>query len=141
MPQSRSRRAWRPPCLPWQGLLYRGLARPLRLMVRTSGFQPENRGSIPLGGAMLWLDPTLGAITMRPNTVSTLALSTVVFVVVAASPAAAKIECRDNFQVTKNGLISTPYCEELQIARVARSYGYNVSDDEVRNNPNTKVYL
>src|SRR6476661_10936959 len=25
-------------------------ASPLRLMVRTSGFQPENRGSIPLGG-------------------------------------------------------------------------------------------
>jgi hypothetical protein len=28
--------------------------RPLRLMVRTSGFQPENRGSIPLGGAMIF---------------------------------------------------------------------------------------
>ena len=43
---------------------------------------------------MLWLDPTLGVSTMRPNTVSTLALSTAVFALVAASPAAAKIECR-----------------------------------------------
>jgi hypothetical protein len=78
---------------------------------------------------------------MRRNTFATLVLSISAFVLVAVSPAAAKIQCRDNFQVTKYGLISTPYCEELQIARVARSYGYNVSDAEVRNNPNTKVYL
>jgi hypothetical protein len=57
------------------------------------------------------------------------------------SPAAARIQCKGNFQVTKYGLISTPYCEETQIARVARSYGANVSDAEVRNNPLTKVYL
>ena len=30
--------------------LHLRLPSPLRLMVRTSGFQPENRGSIPLGG-------------------------------------------------------------------------------------------
>jgi hypothetical protein len=77
---------------------------------------------------------------MRPNTFSTLALSTSLFVLLTVSPAAAKIECRDNFQVTKYGLISTPYCEERQIARVARSYGFNVSDAEIRNNPNAKVY-
>ena len=59
----------------------------------------------------------------------------------AASPAAAKIECRGNFQITKHGPISTPYCEEPQIARVARSYGEQVTDAEVHNNPNTKVYL
>ena len=41
----------------------------------------------------------------------------------------------------QQGPISTPYCEERQIARVARSYGYAVTDEEVRNNPNTKVYL
>jgi len=77
---------------------------------------------------------------MRPNTLSTLALMTCLFALVAVSRAAAKIECRDNFQVTKYGLISTPYCEERQIARVARSYGFNVSDAEIRNNPNAKVY-
>ncbi len=78
---------------------------------------------------------------MHPNTFSTLAFSTSLFVLAAIPPAAARIECRENFQVTKHGLISTPYCEELQIARVARSYGFNVTDAEVRNNPNTKVYL
>ena len=78
---------------------------------------------------------------MRSNELSTVALSITVFTLIAVTPAVARIECRDNFQVTKHGLISTPYCEEKQIARVARSYGFAVSDDEVRNNPNTKVYL
>ena len=78
---------------------------------------------------------------MRSNELSTIVLSIAVFTLIAVTPAVARIECRDNFQVTKHGLISTPYCEEKQIARVARSYGYAVSDEEVRNNPNTKVYL
>jgi hypothetical protein len=60
--------------------------------------------------------------------------------VFAASPAEARIECRGNFQITKHGPISTPYCEERQIARVARSYGITVTDAQVRNNPNTKVW-
>ena len=34
-------------------------------------------------------------------------------------PAAAKIQCKGNFQITEQGLIATPYCEEEQIARVA----------------------
>ena len=77
---------------------------------------------------------------MHSNKISTF-FSITLFTSVAVSPAAARIECRDNFQVTKHGLISTPYCEERQIARVARSYGYPVTDAEVRNNPNTKIYL
>ena len=60
----------------------------------------------------------------------------------ATSPAEARIECQGNFQVTKqNGLIATPYCEEEQIARVARSYGANVTPAEVHNNALKKVYL
>lgn len=66
---------------------------------------------------------------------------TALLAIAVASPAAARIECKGNFQVTKYGLISTPYCEETQIARVARSYGANVTDAEVRNNALTKVYL
>ncbi len=64
-----------------------------------------------------------------------------VFAISLASPAAARIECRGNFQVSKYGLIATPYCEEEQIARVARSYGERVTGAEVRNNPLKKVYL
>ncbi|OFW71439.1 MAG: hypothetical protein A2W02_00525 [Alphaproteobacteria bacterium RBG_16_64_48] len=61
--------------------------------------------------------------------------------IAAASPAAARIECRGNFQVTKYGLIATPYCEEEEIARVAQSYGIRVTGAEVRRNPLKKVYL
>lgn len=69
-------------------------------------------------------------------------LAVTVFVAIAmTSPAAARIECRGNFQVSKYGLIATPYCEEEQIARVARSYGAKVTGAEVRNNPLKKVYL
>jgi hypothetical protein len=75
------------------------------------------------------------------SSLPTLLVSMSLFLFVAVSPAAARIECRDNFQITKYGPISTPYCEEKQIARVARSYGMAVTDAEVRNNPNTKVWL
>jgi len=71
---------------------------------------------------------------------ATLAVTSLLAIAMA-SPAAARIECRGNFQVTKYGLISTPYCEEEQIARVARSYGARVTGAEVRNNALTKVYL
>lgn len=61
--------------------------------------------------------------------------------IATAGPAAARIECRGNFQVSKYGLIATPYCEEEQIALVARSYGQKVTGSQVRNDPLTKVYL
>jgi len=64
-----------------------------------------------------------------------------VLAVSLTAPASARIQCQGNFQVTKYGLLATPYCEEREIARVARSYGANVTDAEVRNNPLTKVYL
>ena len=57
------------------------------------------------------------------------------------TPAEARIECHGNFQVTKYGLIATPYCEEEQIAFVARSYGSKVTGAQVHNDPLTKVYL
>ena len=53
----------------------------------------------------------------------------------------ARIQCHGNFQVIKYGLIATPYCEEVQIAFVARSYGQWVTAAEVHSNPLTKVYL
>ena len=56
-----------------------------------------------------------------------------VFAVSLAAPASARIQCQGNFQVTKYGLLATPYCQELEIARVARSYGANVTDAESAN--------
>jgi len=56
-------------------------------------------------------------------------------------PSEARIQCRGNFQVTKYVLLATPYCEEEQIAFVARSYGSKVTAAQVHNDPLTKVYL
>src|SRR6478736_6705899 len=58
-----------------------------------------------------------------------------------AGPAAARIECQGNFQISKYGPIATPYCEEAQIARVAQSRGFKVTAEEVHRNPLKKVYL
>ena len=79
----------------------------------------------------------------RPTLASVTALVGTAFLALAAVPdsAAAKIKCQGIFQVTKHGLISTPYCQELEIARVARSYGWKVTDAQVRNDPLKKVYI
>lgn len=61
--------------------------------------------------------------------------------VATPEPAAAKIKCKGIFQVTKHGLISTPYCQEEEIARVARSYGWKVTAAQVHNDPLKKVYI
>ena len=68
--------------------------------------------------------------------------ATVVLLTTASpQPAAAHIPCNGDFQVTKYGLIATPYCGEEQIAKVANSYGWRYSAAEVHNNALTKVYL
>lgn len=67
--------------------------------------------------------------------------ATLLLALAAPEPASARIQCQGNFQITKYGPIATPYCEEEQIAFVARSYGQQVTGAQVRNNPLTKVYL
>ncbi|WP_156137335.1 hypothetical protein [Methyloceanibacter caenitepidi] len=62
-------------------------------------------------------------------------------IAVCTAPASAKIRCKGIFQVNKTGLVSTQICRDRQIARVARSYGWRVSDAEVRNNPLKKVEI
>ena len=72
---------------------------------------------------------------------STTLAVTALLAIAVASPAAARIECRGNFQISKYGPIATPYCEEENIARVAQSYGIRVTATEVHRNPLKKVYL
>ena len=55
------------------------------------------------------------------------ACAAILLAAMLTTPAAARIQCHGNFQVTKYGLIATPYCEEEQIAFVARSYGQRVA--------------
>lgn len=52
---------------------------------------------------------------------------------IAAQTAEAKIPCKGRYQVTRSGLISTPYCEDNYLAAIA---GYNAR--AVRNNPSVK---
>jgi len=66
------------------------------------------------------------------------AASLLAFGALAASPASA-IDCQGNFQIQKNGnRIATPYCEDQNLAYVAREYGMNVSAEAIRYNPSVK---
>jgi hypothetical protein len=60
---------------------------------------------------------------------------------VSLQPAAARILCQGQFQVTKYGLIATPYCGDEEIARVAHSYGWHREAATVHTNPLSKVYI
>jgi hypothetical protein len=80
-------------------------------------------------------------MTHTPLAYLTACAAALISVIAATAPAAARIQCHGNFQVTKYGLIATPYCEEEQIAYVARSYGQKVTGSQVRNDPLLKVYL
>src|SRR4051812_10587842 len=61
---------------------------------------------------------------------------------VALSTAAnAGIVCHDGYQVVGGSEISTPYCRDNVLARVARGHGREVSDAAVRNNPGLKDEL
>jgi hypothetical protein len=62
-----------------------------------------------------------------------------VLAIESLKPADATIQCQGNFQVTKYGLIDTPYCEEEQIAIVAQGQGWHVSASEIHNNPLKKI--
>jgi hypothetical protein len=68
-------------------------------------------------------------------------LSAILFLgAVSLQPAAARILCQGEFQVTQYGLIATPYCGDEEIARVARSYGWREAAT-VHTNPLSKVYI
>jgi hypothetical protein len=60
---------------------------------------------------------------------------------VSLRPAAARILCHGQFQVTQYGLIATPYCGDEGIARVAHSYGWHREAVTVHTNPLSKVYI
>jgi hypothetical protein len=59
-------------------------------------------------------------------------------VLVISSSGAFAITCHGNYQVVNGDEISTPFCRDNALAAVARQYGHNVSDAEMRNNPSKK---
>jgi hypothetical protein len=46
--------------------------------------------------------------------------------------AEARIACEGNFQIVNGLPVATPYCRDMQLARVARAYGWRVSDNAIR---------
>lgn len=56
------------------------------------------------------------------------------------SPALA-IDCQDGYQLVQGNRLSTPYCQDDLLARVARQYGMKASAEEIRNNPNYKRHI
>ena len=70
---------------------------------------------------------TIAAATMAAGLVSLSFVTT-----------ASAIECKGRNQVVDGHLISTPYCEDNYLAKVARGYGVKVSGYTIRNNPNRK---
>jgi hypothetical protein len=61
--------------------------------------------------------------------------------VASLQPAAARILCDGEFQISKYGPIATPYCGDQVIARVAHEYGWRESAAQVGSNPPAKVYI
>jgi hypothetical protein len=55
--------------------------------------------------------------------------------------AEARIVCEGNFQIVNGLPVSTPYCREATLARVARGYGWRVSDDAIRYSESTKAQV
>jgi hypothetical protein len=60
----------------------------------------------------------------------TLAMGCVAFVV----PAKAGIVCDGQFQIINGQAVSTPYCEDEQLAHVLRSHGAKTCGDAIRRN-------
>src|SRR5262249_7448438 len=78
-------------------------------------------------------DKIMSRLFLVPAVVATASLAALV-----ADPAAARITCKDGYQLVNGNLIATPYCQDALVGSVAREYGVKVSDSEVMNNPNLK---
>ena len=66
------------------------------------------------------------------------ALAAVMVTALLASPAAANIRCDGAYQIVNGKPVSTPYCQDEDLAAHARLRGANVSGDQIRNSTDTK---
>jgi hypothetical protein len=56
----------------------------------------------------------------------------------ATTPASAAIVCDGAYQIIDGHPHSTPFCQDRYLAKVARSYGYKVTERQVRHCYSTK---
>jgi hypothetical protein len=75
---------------------------------------------------------------MRQVRTLALAFAATALPVVLVQPAQSRILCDGNYQIVNGSPISTPYCREQNVVRVARTYGIRVSLQEIRNSESTR---
>lgn len=79
---------------------------------------------------------------MRTATIVSSALIAGAMLACASGTAEAAIRCDGNYQIQRSGeTISTPYCREQMLARVARSHGMRFSDEAIRHNEGVKAQV
>lgn len=59
----------------------------------------------------------------------------------APGGAEAAIQCAGNFQLVRGQPVSTLYCQEMNLAHVARGYGWRITADAIRYSESTKAQL
>ena len=74
----------------------------------------------------------------RSKIITSLAIASGLFVVTQGG-AEARIACDGNFQIVNGLPVSTPYCRDLNLVNVARSYGWKVSFEAIRSSESTKA--
>jgi hypothetical protein len=62
-------------------------------------------------------------------------------VALAHGDAEARIQCDGNFQIVRGQPVSTLYCQEQELARVARTFGWRVSASEIRYSESKKAQV
>ena len=115
----------------------------LLFLLRQVTTPPDSDSLVAFEFASKWHLPPSGQPLMSRTlqTCFTCLSAIVLWGTVSHQPAKARILCQGEFQVTKNGLIATPYCGDEEIARVANSYGWNREAATVHTNPLSKVYI
>jgi hypothetical protein len=76
---------------------------------------------------------------MTRKTIATaFALTSGLFTLAQGGAANAAIQCDGNYQIVNGNPVGSPYCREMTLARVARSYGWRISDEAIRYSESTR---
>ena len=75
---------------------------------------------------------------MRAAPILALAFIALALPVALVHPAQSRILCDGNYQIVDGSPISTPYCREQNLVRVAHSYGIRVSLQAIRDSESTR---
>lgn len=78
---------------------------------------------------------------MRKFNVAAFAIVVCATAASVAGPADAAIRCENGYQIVQGAYHATPYCQEAQLAKVAREYGMSAQAAAIRNSPNYKMQV